>query len=353
MKSELSAGGRRLGGRFPLPLGFAAVAGQAVALVVWAAHTPGGEPERAAAAKDDGKVAITYIVTGDRPTADVMYAAPSGSEDHEALALPFKAQYRFEEDDLVSLSVQNRYQNGPGTMMCTILANGVVVKQATASGKHAVASCSGSAGGNKPVPGAKIPALTAPGLPKGEVRLTKVVRVPRYKGPGSPVLGRVDDGDARLSYAALGGAWGPSRRSDPEVTGYGRRQVFDTDPSWQAVFASGKVSSELMGAFKGPDKLRALASAVQDDRQYKSFTDTTTGRDVASQPLNVSGRKAWVIVREMRFRKEGVSSTMDLSAVVVVDTGRPRPSFVWLDVPASHKRLWPDINTLLRSLRAG
>ncbi|MES9605448.1 MULTISPECIES: hypothetical protein [Actinomadura] len=67
----------------------------------------------------------------------------------------------------------------------------------------------------------------------------------------------------------------------------------------------------------------------------------------------MSGRKGWVIVREMHFRKEGVSSTMDLSTVVVVDTGRPRPSFVWLDVPASHKRLWPDVNTLLRSLRVG
>lgn len=353
MRFGLSAGGRRLGERFPLPLGFAAVAGQAVALVVWLAHTPGDEPARAATAKDDGTVAITYIVTGDRPTADVKYETPNGSEDHEALALPFRTQYRFPKGESLSLSVQNRYQNGPGHMMCTIVANGVVVKQATASGKYSIASCSGTAGEDKPVPGATVPALTAPQLPKGEVRLTKVVRVPRYKGPGSPVLGRVRDGDARLSYDALGGAWGPSRRSDPEETGYGRRQVFDTDPSWEAVFASGQVRSELMGAFKGPDKLRALASAVQDDRQHTTFTDTTTGRDVASQPLNVSGRKGWVIVREMHFRKEGVSSTMDLSTVVVVDTGRPRPSFVWLDVPASRKRLWPDINTLIRSLRVG
>ncbi|GGT68922.1 hypothetical protein [Actinomadura citrea] len=351
MRFELSAGGRRLGGRFPLPLGFAAVAGQAVALVVWVAHTPGGEPGRAATAKDDGTVAITYIVTGDRPTADVEYDAPNGSEDHEALALPFKAQYRFEKGETVSLRVQNRYQNGPGHMMCTIVANGAVVKQASASGRFATASCDGLAGMSRPVPGAKVPPLTAPQLPKGEVRLTKVVRVPRYKGSGSPVLGRVGDGDARLSYAELGGAWGPSRRSDPEVTGYGRRQVFDTDASWQAVLASGKVSSALMGAYKGPDRLRALTTAVQDARQHSAFTDTTTGRDVASQPIDVSGRKAWVIVREMHFRKEGVSSTMDLSAVVVVDTGRPRPSFVWLDVPGSHKRLWPDVNTLISSLR--
>lgn len=351
MRFELSAGGRRLAERFPLPLGVAAVAGQAVAMIVWVSHTPGGETERAATGKDDGTVAITYILTGDRPTANIAYDTPNGSEDHEEAALPFRAQYRFKKGESMSLRVQNRYQNGPGHMMCTIVANGAVVQQASASGKYAIASCAGAAGLDKPVPGAKIPSMAAPRLPKGEVRLTKVVRVPRYKGNGSPVVGRVGDGDAHLSYAELGGAWGPSRRTDPAVAGYGRRQSFDTDPSWQAVLASGQVSSDLMGAYKGPGKLRALASAVQDDRQHSAFTDATTGRDVASQPVSVSGRKGWVIVREMHFRKEGVSSTMDLSAIVVVDTGRPRPSFVWLDMPASRKRLWPDVNTLIRSLR--
>ncbi|MGI5418567.1 hypothetical protein [Actinomadura luteofluorescens] len=351
MRSELSPAGRRLARRFPAPLGVAAVAGQAVAVIVWVVSGPGGAPESAAAVKGDGKVAITYIITGDRPTADIAYETPNGSEDHEAAALPFKAEYRFRKGESLSLRVQNRYQNGAGNMMCTILANGMVVKQASASGKYAVAFCDGTVGLEKAVPGAKAPSLAAPGLPKGEVRLAKVVRVPRFKGPGSPVVGRVGDGDAHLSYPEFGGAWGPSRRTDPALAGYGRQQVFDTDPSWQAVLASGLVRSDLLGAYKGPDKLRALTSAVQDNRQHSAFTDTTTGRDVASQPLVVSGRKGWVIVREMHFRKEGVSSTVDLSAVVVVDTGRPRPSFVWLDVPASRKRLWPDVNTLIRSLR--
>lgn len=42
---------------------------------------------------------------------------------------------------------------------------------------------------------------------------------------------------------------------------------------------------------------------------------------------------------------------MDLSAVVVVDTGRARPAYLWIDIPETHKRLYKDVNTVLDSLR--
>lgn len=347
----LSAGGRRLRDRFPLPLAVAAVVGQVVAVVVWSF---GGDEPAGAARPDDGKVEITYIVTGDRPSADIKYDTPTGSEDHEALPLPFKATYRFDEGDTdVMLMAQNPSSNGRGNVMCTIVADGKVVKQSSGSGEGAIATCSGVAGEDKPIPGATIPQMTAPTPPKGEVRLTKVVRVKRYQGRGSPVVRRVTDGDARLSYAELGGEWGPSRRTDPVLEGYDRKQSFDTDRSWEALIASGLVDGDLLGSYKGPGGLRAVASAFLDGEQRTSFPDLTTGRDVASQPVKVSGRPGWVLVREMHYDKEGVRSKMDLCAVVVVHTGRPRPSFLWFAIPESYKRLWPDVNTLIGSVQVG
>lgn len=106
-----------------------------------------------------------------------------------------------------------------------------------------------------------------------------------------------------------------------------------------------------LGAYKGPDDLRVLVSSLQDGLQGNAFTDLTSGRDVASQPIRVSGRPGWVIVREMHYKKPGVESEMDLSAMVVVHTGRPRPSYLWICIPEEYKRLWPDVNTLIRSLR--
>ena len=354
----LSAGGRRLQGRLPnglVGMGIVLLVVQVISVIVWSdqSERPDRRPQ-AAAPTGDGKVEITYIVTGDRPSADVEYNTPNGSEDHENTLLPFRTTYRFKRGESMSLRVQNRYQNGAGNMMCTILADGAVVKQATASGSYAIATCDGEAGSDKPLPGATVPATTASpgsGLPKGEVRLTKVVPVKRYTGDGSPVTGSVTDDDAHLSYAELGGSWNASRRTDPMIDGFDRQQYFDTEAKWQAKIASGSVDSDLMDAYTGTDRLRKLSSAVQGDRQKYAYTDTTIGRDIASEPIKVSGRPAWVIVREMHFHQDKVKATMDLSVVVVVDTGRPRPSLLWISLPETHKRLWPDINTMIRSLR--
>lgn len=53
----------------------------------------------------------------------------------------------------------------------------------------------------------------------------------------------------------------------------------------------------------------------------------------------------------MHFHKPGVRAAMDLSAIIVIDTGRPRPSVLWVDIPDTDKSLWPDINTMIGSLR--
>lgn len=349
----LSAGGRRLRDRFPMPLAVVALVGQVGAVGAWGF---GGDGSAAATLRDDGKVEITYIVTGDRPAANITVGTPNGSEDQNALPLPFKATYTFDDGDYdVSLLAQNPSMSGGGSVTCTVVADGKVVKQASASGDGAVASCGGVAGKDKPLPGATIPPLAAPPLPGGGERLTKVVRVERYPGRGSPVVRRVTDGEARLSYAELGGQWAPSRRTDSLEEGFERTQSFDTDPSRKATIASGLVDVYLMPFYRGPDPggLHALASAQMDDAVGSAFTDASSGRDVASQPVTVSGRAAWVLVREIRYDKPGVRSRTDLCAVVVVNAGGRYPSFLWVAIPGTHKRLWPDVNTLIASLRAG
>ncbi|GAA4596251.1 hypothetical protein GCM10023194_67970 [Planotetraspora phitsanulokensis] len=357
-----SAAGRRTFGRVPAGLrvagglltllqifvGAALILGPAIA-----DDTPG---QRAGSIADDkgtdGDVEITYLITGDRRTADVSYQTPHGQESKDGAALPFRVTFRFHREDYTSVQVENLWRNGAGKVMCTVLANGVVVQQSSEFGDNATASCGGSTGEYKPLPGATVPPTTAPsGILPGEVRLTKVVAVKRYGGTGSPVVRRVTDPDAHLSYAELGGAWNDSRRTDPQLDGFSRQQSFDTEPKWQALIASGAVDGDLMDQATGRDRLRVLTSAVQDSRQIYNFDESVRGRDIASQPIKVSGRPGWVIVREMHFDKPGVQAKMDLSAVIVVDTGRVRPSYLWVDLPESHKKLWPDINTMISSLR--
>ncbi|MER6346020.1 hypothetical protein ABT232_16470 [Streptomyces sp. NPDC001532] len=355
----LSSAGRRTFGRVPGPLlalGALLTCVQIILMIVTLGGSPDdGKPGGAAGPSDDGKVEITYIVTGDRPSADISYTTPEGSENHDATVLPFRMSFDFERDASLSLQAQNRHQHGAGKVMCTILADGVVVKQSKASGEYASAQCSGTAGADEPLPGVPVPSLTPGAAPlPDEVRLTDVVDVERYPGKGSPVLGRVSDPDARLSYAELGGKWNRSRATDPLLDGFNRKQSFDTEATWEATVRSGLVDGDLMEQATGSEPLRKLAAAVQDERQEYSFVDGEThGRDIASQPLTVDGHKAWVLIREMHFRKYGVKANMDLSTVVVVDTGRPRASVLWIDLPETENDLRPDINTLIDSLRVG
>ncbi|MGK5550750.1 hypothetical protein ACSNOI_03970 [Actinomadura kijaniata] len=299
----------------------------------------------------EGPVMMTFVVTGDRHTAEVDFSTSDGGEKEsdENARLPLRRTVRVPEGGHLSVRVRNAWSNGPGKVTCTVLVGDRVVEQDSGFGDHGSASCL-ALSGSRPIAGATVPPQGNGMLP-GEVRLTRKVPVKRYKGRGSPVAGRVSDGDPRLSYLALGGDWGRSREVDPQISGFTRRQGFETEADWEAVIASGLVKSEFVREARGRNRLRSLAWAVQDYRQALNFDESARGRDVASQPITVGGRRGWVIVREIRFTpKKNVRATMDLSVVAVVDTGRPRPSFLWMDIPNTHRHLWPDVNTVLDSL---
>ncbi|MFC9972315.1 hypothetical protein ACFVH6_15665 [Spirillospora sp. NPDC127200] len=354
--TPLSPGVKRLVDRFPpalLVLGLVLLIPQILfgIGVAWP-DGPEEEPDESEV-RPKGPFKMTIVVTGDRRTAEVTYRLPDGtSHSGEDTALPVRKTFTASGGDTVSVSVSNQWRNGPGKVTCTVLVGDKIVQQATDFGDNASAVCPGVGVDAETIPGATVP-TQGNGLLPGETRLARTVPVKRYKGKGSPLAGRVSDSDPRLSYMSLGGEWSRSRQVDPQMSGHSRKQRFDSEAKWEAVLASGLVNGDLVAANTGKNRLRALAGAVQDYRQTLNFDETARGRDVASQPIRVSGRKGWVVVREIRFAKKGVRARMDLSAVAIVDTGRPRPSYVWIDIPETHKRLWPDVNTVLDSLRVG
>lgn len=312
----------------------------------------GGSERDQVRASGEEMVDVTLMVTGDRRTADVSYSVGGDRTRLNAAVLPVRRTVRMPEDGRLSVLVQNTSGNGPGTVTCTVVVGERVISQKSQFGTSAVAQCADVVPTDPTVPGAKAPTLTkGNGALPGETRLTRTVPVKQYPGQGSPTAGRVSDTVSRLSYMSFDGAWERSRMVDPQMQGFERKQAFESEASWEALIASGQVKTELLADAKGRDRLRTLAEAMQDYRQKVGFDDTARGRDVASEPITVSGHKGWVVVREVRFKKEGIRATMDLAAVAVVDTGRPRPSFLYVDIPDTHKRLYPDINTVIDSLR--
>ncbi|MFD0901245.1 MmpS family transport accessory protein [Actinomadura sediminis] len=318
-------------------LGACLALAQPVVAIVWLANTV-GDPKK-----------VTYLVTGESSDAMLTYYTPDSIETDTIAAtkLPFRMDFQADGDEYLRVSARNDEDGTAGALTCTILVDGKVVEQDRSSGTSE-ASCSGTAKRMKPVAGAKLPPLTGAITPEVQ-RLEKTVELKRYPGTGARVVGRVTDAEARLSYAELGRPWEPF--STEPYGPYTGSQKFETEAEWQALIGSRVVDDGVMGAYSGPNRLRDVAAAIQDARQFDGFREGTTGRDVASQPFKVSGRPAWVLVREMHFEQSDLRATMDLSVVVVVDTGQERPSSLWIDIPNTHQQYWADVNTIVRSLR--
>ncbi|WP_338703033.1 hypothetical protein V2W30_37330 [Streptomyces sp. Q6] len=313
-----------------------------LALAVGGPSDDGASPD-----KKSRKVEVTYIATGDHPSVNLTVGEANGNQEpHTVVILPYRKTVELARGADFYLDVRSREDQEGGTLTCTVLVGGKVVQQARNTPDSSAATCAGSTA-DAPRRGIPVPTLT-PGvspLPE-ERRLTGTVKVPHYPGKGSPVIGTVTD--SSLEYAELGGTWDRSKTQDPVFDGFTRKQ----EGRQRALVKSTQVDEDIMAAAGGTGELRGVAGAVMDERRrYEYPRDEAILVDVASQPLKVDGHDAWLLVSEIHFHKRGVPSTMDLNAVLVVDTGRVRPSVLWVVLPETNKKLWPDLNTLVASVQ--
>jgi hypothetical protein len=81
---------------------------------------------------------VTYQLTGSAPFADyISYQVDSGQLQQAHVALPWKKDFTVVDNRALVISAQS-----PGSISCTILVDGKVVNQATASGAPARTVCS-------------------------------------------------------------------------------------------------------------------------------------------------------------------------------------------------------------------
>jgi hypothetical protein len=115
------------------------------------------------------------------------------------------------------------------------------------------------------------------------------------------------------------------------------------------------MSAELAGAAKdaysGPGTEREAATEVAQMYEARMYGFRHKKRALASQPLNIGGHKGWLVSDYLTFRRPGVKATGDVVAVALVNTGRKAPGILFMSVPNTDKKLWPDINFVARSLR--
>ncbi len=170
-----------------------------------------------------------------------------------------------------------------------------------------------------------------------------------------PVSGRIVDRVAKLSYDVLPGEWNEWDRDTfsglLSTIGY-YRITQESAPNSQTYWAnvtSGAISPRVIAT----GDLRASANrlvATLADQYYPPHTR----QQLAERALTVDGAPAHLVRYRAVFdpeRSEGYAAKSEEVAVLVVDTGEPLPSALYVSLPDTVRQLWPSVDSLISSVR--
>jgi hypothetical protein len=189
-----------------------------------------------------------------------------------------------------------------------------------------------------------------------QVQLPPDKPLARFPGVPSRMLGRVNDAHSGLSYPRLAAPWQvPTKQNKLGTAGWSGQQILVTERHaqqiWYGQLLTGTLHPGMQSAYQGPDSVKNVAALVAQgyEAQYYAFPHKTA--PLASQALNVGGRKGWLIASYLTYQRTGVRATGEIVVTAVIDTGRPVPAVVFASMPNTHKKRWPDVNEFFTHLK--
>lgn len=205
----------------------------------------------------------------------------------------------------------------------------------------------------KPQPGVTSPATSE----TTQTKLPPQKKLMTFKGSGSPVAGVLADPASGLSVPKFGGGWvEPTKKNKLAQSGWSGQQILVTEKKGTQLWY-GTVLTAPLGPVerriwaKGGD-LQKNTVAVAASLEGRLYGFPHTGKDLASQPLQVGGRNGWLVARYLKYDRAPIRSTAEVVVTALVDTGEQYPSVLFVSMPNTHKKLWPDINTVISQLKA-
>jgi hypothetical protein len=180
---------------------------------------------------------------------------------------------------------------------------------------------------------------------------------PPEPAPTTPraVTGRVVDRVAKLSYDVLPGDWKEWDRDtfDGLLSTIGYYRITQESAPNAETYWANVTSGTLSPRVAVPGDLRGSATRLVEtlaDQYYPPHTR----QQVAEQQRTVDGAPAYLVRYRAVFdpvRAEGYSAKSEEVAVLVVDTGEPLPSALYVSLPDTVRALWPSVDGLLSSVR--
>jgi hypothetical protein len=215
-----------------------------------------------------------------------------------------------------------------------------------------VLSTTGVLGGGTPVP-------SPTDSPTGS---STASRSPKPNPAGkAPIVGTLDDSEAGLSYARLGGNWTEEKNfASASRLGFSSGQVATVQENYEP--GKGRyVASVYAGTlpvsviYEGPDSLESAGIGLFSNIETGSYPPDHTSRRMESRSYTVGDKRAWIIRYQLSFPSaaaKGWNFDKEDIALVLVDRDDDgkRPGFLYVSIPDSHKTPG-DLDQLLDSLK--
>ncbi|MEU8236874.1 hypothetical protein AB0C07_01365 [Actinoplanes missouriensis] len=179
----------------------------------------------------------------------------------------------------------------------------------------------------------------------------------RRPGTAPPVTGeRTTDTEAGISYRRYGApwrVWDTVWKAGTLEVPYRVGQHFVTE-----VYSGGEYhASILSGAVPAADNdavsldLECVGRQVAADVRAEYYPQPNTMEPLRDEVTTLGGLPAWVSEFRLRFEASGLTATEELSAVAVIDVGKPTAAILYVSIPGTHKQFDHVVEEVLDSVR--
>lgn len=167
---------------------------------------------------------------------------------------------------------------------------------------------------------------------------------------------RTTDEEAGISYQAYGApwvAWTDVWRAGTLEVPYKVGQHFVTEQ-----YSGGSYhASILSAAVPATDNdsltlnLECVGRQVSADVRAEYYPQPNSLEPIRDEVTTLGGRPAYVSKFRLRFSQPGLTATEELSAVAVIDVGKPTAAVLYVSVPGTHKQWDYAVDEVLTSVR--
>ena len=167
---------------------------------------------------------------------------------------------------------------------------------------------------------------------------------------------RTIDQDAGISYEAYGKPWVPWdelwKAGTLEVP-YKVGQHFVTEQYSGGLYHASILSAAVPAADNDAVtlNLECVGRQVAADVRAEYYPQPNTMDPIRDELTTLGGRPAWVSEFRLHFEAPGLTATEELSAVAVIDVGKPTAAVLYVSIPGTHKQWDYVVEDVVKSVR--